>query len=137
MGCGEVRGMFHCCPSAWPHSANGIPTCDSVTSTIEDIIQEQIEQGLLDFGLLTDPVDVGQYEFLRTGITEHWSKAMVPGNRPLAGHESLTPRISRMCRCCSRCARPVHKLNWFGQYADQASKFLSPAAHDQQRREIW
>lgn len=61
-----------------------------------------------------------QYEFLRTGITEHWS-AMVPGNHPLAERESLTPQNLKDVPLLFPLRTPVHNLllNWFGQYADQ------------------
>ena len=62
-----------------------------------------------------------QYEFLRTGITEHWS-AMVPENHPLAERESLTPQDLKDVPLLFPVRTPVHNLllNWFGQYTDQA-----------------
>lgn len=120
VGCGEVRGMtlLSQCMAAFREQHPNVRF--RVTSTTSDIIQEQIEQGLMDFGLLTDPVDVSQYEFLRTGITEHWS-AMVPGNHPLAERESLTPQNLKDVPLLFPVRTPVHNLllNWFGQYADQ------------------
>ena len=121
VGCGEVRGMTLLSQRMAAFRERHSNVRFRVTSTTSDIIQEQIEQGLMDFGLLTDPVDVGQYEFLRTGITEHWS-AMVPGNHPLAEHESLTPQDLKDVPLLFPMRTPVHNLllNWFGQYADQA-----------------
>ena len=75
----------------------------------------------MDFGLLTDPADVSQYEFLRTGTTERWV-AMVPESHPLAERESLTPQNLKDAPLLFPVRTPVHNLllNWFGQYADQA-----------------
>lgn len=121
VGCGEVRGMTLLSQRMAAFRERHPNVRFRVTSTTSDIIQEQIEQGLMDFGLLTDPVDVSQYEFLRTGITEHWS-AMVPENHPLAERESLTPQDLKDVPLLFPVRTPVHNLllNWFGQYADQA-----------------
>lgn len=121
VGCGEVRGMTLLSQRMAAFRERHSNVRFRVTSTTSDIIQEQIEQGLMDFGLLTDPVDVSQYEFLRTGITEHWS-AMVPENHPLAERESLTPQDLKDVPLLFPVRTPVHNLllNWFGQYADQA-----------------
>lgn len=120
VGCGEVRGMTLLSQRMAAFREQHPNVRFRVTSTTSDIIQEQIEQGLMDFGLLTDPVDVSQYEFLRTGITGHWS-AMVPGNHPLAERESLTPQNLKDVPLLFPVRTPVHNLllNWFGQYADQ------------------
>lgn len=121
VGCGEVRGMTLLSQHMAAFREQHPNVRFWVTSTTSDIIQEQIEQGLMDFGLLTDPVDVSQYEFLHTGITEHWS-AMVPENHPLAERESLTPQNLKDVPLLFPVRTPVHNLllNWFGQYADQA-----------------
>lgn len=121
VGCGEVRGMTLLSQRMAAFREQHPNVRFRVTSTTSDIIQEQIEQGLMDFGLLTDPVDVSQYEFLRTGITEHWS-AMVLGNHPLAERESLTPQNLKDVPLLFPVRTPIHNLllNWFGQYADQA-----------------
>ena len=121
VGCGEVRGMTLLSQrmAAFREIHPGVRF--RVISTTSDIIQEQIEQGLMDFGLLTDPADVSQYEFLRTGTTERWV-AMVPESHPLAERESLTPQNLKDAPLLFPVRTPVHNLllNWFGQYADQA-----------------
>lgn len=121
VGCGEVRGMTLLSQRMAAFRERHPNVRFRVTSTTSDIIQEQIEQGLMDFGLLTDPVDVSQYEFLRTGITERWV-AMVPENHPLAERESLTPQNLKDAPLLFPVRTPVHNLllNWFGQHADQA-----------------
>lgn len=121
VGCGEVRGMTLLSQrmAAFREIHPGVRF--RVISTTSDIIQEQIEQGLMEFGLLTDPADVSQYEFLRTGTTERWV-AMVPESHPLAERESLTPQNLKDAPLLFPVRTPVHNLllNWFGQYADQA-----------------
>ena len=42
-----------------------------------------MEQGLLDMGLLLEPVDPSRYEILRLPVREAWS-VLVPEDSPLA-----------------------------------------------------
>lgn len=55
-----------------------------------DNIKERIEQGLLDIGLLVEPVDIGRYELLRIPVQEEYG-ALVPECSPLATQGSLSP----------------------------------------------
>lgn len=55
-----------------------------------DNIKEKIEKGLLDMGLLTNPVDIGKYEFLRIPEKEIWGM-LVRRDSKLGGKEYLTP----------------------------------------------
>lgn len=121
VGCGEVRGMTLLSQRMAAFRERHPNVRFRVTSTTSDIIQEQIEQGLMDFGLLIDPADVSQYEFLHTGTTERWV-TMVPESHPLAERESLTPQNLKDAPLLFPVRTPVHNLllNWFGQYADQA-----------------
>ena len=55
-----------------------------------DDIKERIEQGLLDIGLVPEPVDKTRYLFLTMPVTERWG-ALVQEDSPLAGKQSLSP----------------------------------------------
>lgn len=39
---------------------------------ILDNIKERIDNGLLDIGLLQEPVDIAKYSFARTSFKERW-----------------------------------------------------------------
>lgn len=54
-------------------------------------IKDNIERGLLDLGLMTEPVDIRKYEFISMPIREQWS-VLVREDSPLAGKESVTPQ---------------------------------------------
>lgn len=43
-----------------------------ILSATADHIKENIEQGLLDIGLLMEPVEISRYEFIRMEKQEHW-----------------------------------------------------------------
>ncbi len=84
-----------------------------------DHIKERIDRGLLDIGLLLEPVDIGKYDFLRTNIKEEWC-ALVSENSPLAKKEVLMPQ--------DFCDIPLiltrrelvqsHISHWLGEYAN-------------------
>ena len=55
-----------------------------------DNIKERMERGLLDLGILLEPVDISKYEFIQIPVKEEWG-VLVPDDSPLAGKESVRP----------------------------------------------
>ena len=55
-----------------------------------DDVKERREKGLLDMGLLTEPVSIGRYAFLRTPQKDRWG-LLVPKEHPLAQKSGVTP----------------------------------------------
>ena len=80
-----------------------------------DQIKDQLDQGLLDVGLLLEPVEVEKYEFLRLRQTERWGILLRPED-PLAEKESVTPEdVSSLPLLISRRALLQKELaSWFG-----------------------
>ena len=62
-----------------------------IYSANADDVKEHIEKGLLDMGLLTEPVDIERYAFLRMPQKDRWG-VLVPKEHPLARKESVTPK---------------------------------------------
>lgn len=56
-----------------------------------DQIREKIEQGLLDFGLLLEPVNVDNFDFIRLNIKEEWV-VLMRADDPLAEKNFVTPK---------------------------------------------
>ena len=56
-----------------------------------DVIRERIDKGLVDIGLLMEPVDIGKYNFFRLPQRDTWG-VLVRRDDPLAQRESLSPR---------------------------------------------
>ena len=61
-----------------------------IYSAIADDVKERIEKGLLDMGLLTEPVDIGRYAFLRIPQKDRWG-VLLPKEHPLAQKSGVTP----------------------------------------------
>ena len=56
-----------------------------------DDIKERIDKGLIDFGLLTEPVDIEKYDFARLNYKDRWG-IIVPNDSVLASKEHVTPQ---------------------------------------------
>lgn len=61
-----------------------------IYSAIADDVKERIEKGLLDMGLLAEPVDIGRYAFLRMPQKDRWG-VLLPKEHPLARQDAITP----------------------------------------------
>ncbi|MFD2305470.1 LysR family transcriptional regulator [Enterococcus termitis] len=55
-----------------------------------DDVLEKIDKGLLDFGLVIDPVEKQKYEYLRLPLSDHWG-ILVNDAHPLASKKEIVP----------------------------------------------
>ena len=120
IGSGELKSMQFLSEmitsfrSKYPHVSFEIYSGDS------DHIKERIDHGLLDIGLLLEPVDIGKYDFMRTNVQEEWN-ALVSENSPLAKKDGLTPQDfdGIPLILARRELAKNHIYNWLGEYADE------------------
>ena len=84
-----------------------------------DNIKERIERGLLDIGLLQEPVDIAKYSFLRIPGREQWG-VLVREDSELASKESVSPAALAAVPLILPEREIVQNelLNWFGPYAE-------------------
>ena len=84
-----------------------------------DNIKERIERGLLDAGLLQEPVDIAKYSFIHTPIREQWG-VLVREDSGLAAKDSVSPEdlSGRPLIMPEREHVQNELLNWFGPYAE-------------------
>lgn len=54
-----------------------------------EYVKEQLDHGLLDFGLLLEPIDITKYDFIRMPGKERWG-ILMPAGDPLAKKPYLT-----------------------------------------------
>ena len=54
-----------------------------------DYVKERLEQGLLDFGLLLEPIDVTKFDYIRMAEKEKWG-LLIRSDHPLAKKECIT-----------------------------------------------
>lgn len=85
-----------------------------------DNIKERLDRGLLDIGLLQEPVDIAKYNFIRTPVREKWG-AFVSEGSPLAGKDTVSPEdLADMPLILpGRENLQNELLNWFGPYGEK------------------
>ena len=85
-----------------------------------DTIKDRIESGLLDIGLLLEPVDIRKYEFIRFPQKEVWG-VLVRKDSDLAAKEAVTPKdlADKPLITTQRMLVQSEISNWFGDYHGQ------------------
>lgn len=56
-----------------------------------DDIKNRMDQGLIDVGLLLEPIDTSKYDFIRLSQKETWG-VLMRDDHPLADHDTITPQ---------------------------------------------
>jgi DNA-binding transcriptional LysR family regulator len=91
IGCGETKNMLFLSEQIRKFRQKYPLVQFSIHSAIADDIKERIEKGILDIGLLMEPVDIGKYEFIRMPQKEKWG-ILVRKDSELAAKESINPK---------------------------------------------
>lgn len=80
-----------------------------------DDVKEKLDKGLIDIGLLMEPVDIEKYEFVRLNQREVWG-LLVPKNSLIAQKDYVTPQdlISLPLMISRRTIVQSEIANWFG-----------------------
>lgn len=117
IGCGEIASV-RLLPELFRSFRGKYPgvSFDLFTATA-DLVKEQMDKGLLDIGLLLEPVDVEKYDFLRFDMKENWVVLMRPDD-PLAERESITAKELVLLPLIlpRRSAVQSELASWFGDY---------------------
>ncbi|MCI6639396.1 MAG: LysR family transcriptional regulator [Pygmaiobacter massiliensis] len=85
-----------------------------------DHIKERIEQGILDLGLLLEPVEIDRYESVRLPVREEWG-VLVQKESPLAQKQAIAPKDLLEVPLIVSHRQIIWKEleRWFGRYARQ------------------
>lgn len=90
IGCGESNSMTFLSERIAAFRAEHPLVSFSIHSATADDIKERLEKGLLDFGLLMGPVEIGRYDFLRLPSHDTWG-VLVRRDSPLAAKDTIKP----------------------------------------------
>lgn len=120
IGSGDLRSMGFLAKLLARFQAEHPRIHYEIYSSNADGIKARIEQGLLDLGLLLEPVDLGKYEILRLPVRERWG-VFVPEDSDLAAAEAVTPADlrGRPLVLTARELMQQEVLRWFGPDADR------------------
>ena len=120
IGCGETKSMSLLSSSMVSFRERYPLVQFSIYSAIADDIKERIEKGLLDMGLLVEPVDISKYEYIRLPVEERWG-VLVREDSPLARKASVSPEDLLDIPLIMSRREPVKNqlASWFGTVFDQ------------------
>lgn len=115
IGAGETRSMSFLSRAMVSFRERYPKVTFRIFSATADDVKERLDTGLLDMGLLTEPVDVGRYAFCRMKEHDRWG-VLVRLDSPLAGLDSVTPDdLEQVPLIISGRERVQRELaNWFG-----------------------
>lgn len=120
IGCGESVGMTFLSEHIRAFRRLHRQVQFRIYSANADDVKERIEKGLLDMGLLTEPVDIGRYAFLRTPQKDRWG-VLLPKEHPLAQKSAVTPNdlLGVPLLLSSRESVRNELAGWFGDTYDK------------------
>lgn len=89
-------------------------------TAIADDVKDRLDRGLLDIGLLIEPVDISQYHYLRLPGMEK-AGVLVRTDSPLAEKASVRPEdlVGIPLLMVKRPYMRNEMVHWFGSYYDQ------------------
>lgn len=120
IGCGEIAAV-RMLPEPIRTFREKYPRVSfELFSAAADLVKEQLDKGLLDIGLLLEPVDMEKYDFIRLDMKEKWVVLMRPED-PLAEKESVTAEdlLSLPLILPRRMNVQSELASWFGDYYDK------------------
>lgn len=120
LGCGESRSVRELAGIiAEFHKEYPGVQYEMYTANADDI-KERLDKGLVDIGLLAEPVDIAKYNFLRLKRKERWG-VLVREDSELARQDSVTPKdLTQVPLLMVKRALVKNELeSWFGEYYHQ------------------
>lgn len=89
-------------------------------------IKERLEQGLLDFGLLLEPVEVSKFDYIRMKEKERWGLLLRKGH-PLAQKKYITKEdlIGETLITSDRLSIQKELESWLGDFKDRLDIFAT------------
>lgn len=115
IGCGETRNMTFLSERIAAFRKKHPLVRYNIYSANADDIRDRLEKGLLDMGLMMEPVKIGEYDFIRMPYKEQWG-ALVRQDSSLSAKASVTPEdLTHTPLILSRRETVRNELaNWFG-----------------------
>lgn len=116
IGCGETKNMAYLSQMMVSFRQKYPEVAFEIYTAVADDVKEQIENGVLDFGLMLEPVEISRYHFIRMPLGEKWC-VLMRKDSPLAEKEKITPSdlVGEPLMMVKRKSVRNELENWFGE----------------------
>ena len=117
IGCGELASVQVLSELIDAFSKKHPSVSYDIFTATADLVKEQMDKGLIDIGLLLEPVDIEKYEFIRLSMRERWVVLMRPDDA-LAKKEFISAKdLAQLPMILPRRLNVQNELaSWFGDY---------------------
>jgi len=118
IGCGETRNMKPLSEMMASFRQKYPDVSFHIYTAIADDVTERLESGILDMGLLLEPVEISRYRYIRMPLEERWS-VLMRKDSILAEKERIAPGdLAGVPLILAKRQSVRNKLeNWFGRSA--------------------
>lgn len=115
IGCGETRNMKLLAEMIASFQQKYPDVSFDIYTAIADDVKERLENGILDMGLLLEPVEVSRYHYVRMPLKEKWQVLMRRDSK-LAEKQKITPEdlVGIPLIMAKRQSVRNELENWFG-----------------------
>lgn len=120
IGCGETQNMKPLADRMASFQEQYPEVVFHIYTAIADDVTEQLENGILDMGLLLEPVEISRYHFVRMPLEEKW-QVLMRKDCPLAEKDKISPDDLADMPLIIAKRQSVRNLleNWFGDAAEK------------------
>lgn len=117
IGCGELASVQVLSELIRDFSKKHPNVSYDIFTATADLVKEQMDKGLIDIGLLLEPVDIEKYEFIRLDMREKWV-VLMRSDDELAKKKFVTAKdLSKLPMILPRRLNVKSELaSWFGNY---------------------
>lgn len=115
IGCGEIAAVRILTEMTAEFSRKYPGVVFDIYTANADQIKQRMDNGLTDIGLLLEPADTENYEYIRMPVKERWV-VILPSGVPLARKEHVTAKDLAEIPVIMPSRKKVHAevANWFG-----------------------
>lgn len=115
IGCGETQNMKPLSQMIASFQQKYPDVSFEIYTAIADDVKERLENGILDMGLLLEPVEISKYHFARMPLQDKW-QILMRKDSSLAEKEKITPKDLRGVPLIFAKRQAVRNEleNWFG-----------------------
>lgn len=120
IGCGETQNMKPLSEMIASFRQKYPDVSFNIYTAIADDVKERLENGLLDMGLLLEPVEIGRYHYVRMPLREKW-QVLLRRDMELAEKHKITPDDLAGVPLIIARRQSVRNVleNWFGYDKDK------------------